>query len=1468
MTEDPRPPGMLSFALGAYADDEIADLPGVEAELARVREVFALFGAEDEDWDVPMAGRGHAQVTERLTKWRLAADPRDTVLYWIGHGELTDDGARLLTHDRFSRLRPEDLSDALAHRASTAPEAVWTFVVVDTCHASAFVKDTAAALGKRKGRQYALLFGVSGDGTTRLGEFGTALRTVVDTDFRGQAVIPLHALAVRLKELLHTSDFSEPSGLTGARLVRRGPWLPFRGPLDTMDGLDAALRALAPDRLREFTESIEQARDAEYDDVTWHFTGRRAERRQVADWLRERHQGMLVVTGAPGAGKSAFLGHLLAQSQPALRAALKGLRLVMEDEERNRPPDDVFTAALSLRNLGTAATVTAIAEACGLGAPHTPRDLRQPAHWLVRRVRDGRRPLTLLFDALDEAQDPVAVADGVLRALAALPGVRLVVGTRRSTTSESAPKPPDGPDTTTGPGAATGPDAPASPGTPGSTDILDALGVPPPSEEHTGGADGGTSAVRLTAEPEDVVLHVMDRLDAGLTGTLPYRARTLIRNLIEEDHWGFLFARLAVHEILARPRLLDDAGELRRLLSGADPGVLIDAAVGRLRAAAPENGHMLRALAHAQGRGLPLTGDIWATVTAALSGGPAPGHERFETLTRAAAPYISLDEDDGLTVYRLAHHTFQERLLATDGDATVRAGHLAVLGALLATVRPGSGDPLHPYVRRHLSGHAAAAGMDGWQALAARPDVLDRLDARALGADAVRSALGRPGVPEAVTGVLGARHRLVHARPQDRRGIREMAMAQQAGTTEFPAPRATDGDTAAWTVRRAWLRPQEPHTTMDGRGRLGLSALTSCPGRRGTDLIVAGGADGTVRVWSPTGERVQLLPGPPGREVRTVLALPGPDGDTLLAAGGSGDQVRLWRVRGQHAETLTTVRHPGGVRSLTVLPEDGRPLLATGGDDGVVRLWDPATGVPHRTLRTVRDEQREFTSRYRSRPGAGRRHWVRAMTACTAPAPAGGTPRTLLATAGQDGRIRLWDTSAGQDGDEPVSAWNARHGRVSALLTLTGRGSGALLASCGEDGTVRVWDPATGRQTLPDLRGHTRRVNDLAVLDGPDGGTLLASAGDDGTLCLWDPLTGRRLGEPWSTGHTKGIRALAVFTGPGQRTMLATAGQDGRVRTWDPAARPAAPDDTTLCHSGPVHAVTAYRRQDSRVSLATVSSDRTVRLWDPAQSRPTGLMLHPRAVRAVTAFQAEGRAQMLATAGNDGLIRIWDPATGRRLDPPLAARGRVAALVTFPGPGKKKILLASAAGRRVRLWDPRARTTFGPEFTAHDKSVTAMTWFRDPQGGHLLLVTAGADRTLRIWDAHHRTEARPPVVLPSGPLALCAVVRDGRALLAVGGRDRSILLLDAATGARTRVLTGHSKPVTALAWTGKGDNLRLVSGSWDRDLRVWDPFGPLPPLTVPLGVAVHGLCVADGRPAVACVEGLVVIDVPALRAAR
>lgn len=68
--------------------------------------------------------------------------------------------------------------------------------------------------------------------------------------------------------------------------------------------------------------------------------------------------------------------------------------------------------------------------------------------------------------------------------------------------------------------------------------------------------------------------------------------------------------------------------------------------------------------------------------------------------------------------------------------------------------------------------------------------------------------------------------------------------------------------------------------------------------------------------------------------------------------------------------------------------------------------------------------------------------------------------------------------------------------------------NGQLLASGGDDGKVRLWDPQTGRQ-IRALTGHSGGGGALAVAFSTNG--QLASGGGDYTVRLWNPQTGEQI---------------------------------------------------------------------------------------------------------------------------------------------------------------------------------------------------------------------------------------------------------------------------------------------------------------------------------------------------------------------
>jgi len=223
----------------------------------------------------------------------------------------------------------------------------------------------------------------------------------------------------------------------------------------------------------------------------------------------------------------------------------------------------------------------------------------------------------------------------------------------------------------------------------------------------------------------------------------------------------------------------------------------------------------------------------------------------------------------------------------------------------------------------------------------------------------------------------------------------------------------------------------------------------------------------------------------------------------------------------------------------------------------------------------------------------------------------------LLASAGADATVRLWDPTTGGH-----SA--TLEGHTDWAWALAFSPDGALLASAGTDHVVRLWDPTTERHSAT-LEGHTDWAWALAF--SPDG-ALLASAGADHVVRLWDPTTGRH--SATLEGHTDGVGALA-FSPDG--ALLASAGADHVVRLWDP---------TTGGHSatleGHTSEVTALAFSPDGALLASAGTDHVVRLWDPTTGGHSATLEGHTSEVTALAFSPDGH--LLASMGRHGDLRI------------------------------------------------------------------------------------------------------------------------------------------------------------------------------------------------------------------------------------
>ena len=643
MDDEPAAPGtpvLRAFPIGVYRHH--SDLEA-DREADRLAKLLEPYGVRPHPWSTPAAQRDDTAVKARLRAWWEEQEPGEAILYWVGHGTASRNDAAL-AHATSPKdvhndgVDPKAIAQALIERQGAA-EAGWALVIIDACWSSTFVDGIYRYLiENRETTDRFGLLGVMDEGPIFLGRFTDLLESCLHQDFG-------RVNSVLLRQLLPTLEARLPHGrvlargLKQAALVREKPVSPFTGPLDVLEELRSATRdQLPPTIWEQLKADLPSVHNSE---MPWLFEGRDVERARICRWLEQSAHGMMIVTGDAGSGKSALLGQILLHSLPSVSGPLSAAGLTSAPSADHVPPARVFDGVVNLAEGPTEVIAARIARAAGLADPDSSATLGPAgatgASRLLTQLEQRERPLTLLLDGFDESPEPETLASALLRPLAALPQVRVLIGTRPSSTSDFDARE-------------------------GVSDLLAMLG------QRTANDTG--EQIWLSPENEAVRSYVMKRLVAACAdGTVVPRDEVdtalqieRIARAVALERRGFLFARLAVNEIIADQSLFDPehADTLDEALRGGHRG-LFARAVRRLAAQSDSYYAIMDALSLAQGAGIPLLDGVWRTMGAARAGGGRTvSQAEVSAFLDAARPYVTMDIADGQTVFRFAHRTFAD----------------------------------------------------------------------------------------------------------------------------------------------------------------------------------------------------------------------------------------------------------------------------------------------------------------------------------------------------------------------------------------------------------------------------------------------------------------------------------------------------------------------------------------------------------------------------------------------------------------------------------------------------------------------------------------------------------------------------------------------------------------------------------------------------------------------------------------
>jgi WD40 repeat protein len=351
----------------------------------------------------------------------------------------------------------------------------------------------------------------------------------------------------------------------------------------------------------------------------------------------------------------------------------------------------------------------------------------------------------------------------------------------------------------------------------------------------------------------------------------------------------------------------------------------------------------------------------------------------------------------------------------------------------------------------------------------------------------------------------------------------------------------------------------------------------------------------------------------------------------------------------------------------------------------------------------------------------------------------------IVASAGADGLVRLWDFRTGKE----VLRFRGHEGIVYGIAFAP---DGRTLASAGGDKTVRLWDVSTGKPVRV-FRGHDAEA--IYVAFTPDGKTLASSASSSGhssEIRLWAVETGKEL-RRLNGGETDDEHLIA-FAADGKTLFGAAVRRGQTIWQWDVATGEL------------LHSFRAYKNGMSSICisadgrlLASASCAGEVALWDMGRWDKPRRQWKENGKLCAVALSPDGKTVALCSEYGDGWVRLRRADTGEELRQIRTREFAEPHGLAFSPDGK--VIAWDAGGNFVRLWDTATGEEIFPR-TGHETEVTSVAVSADGR----FIASGGEDGTLCIWDAFTDRQRQRFTEDPRGVLSVA--FSPDRHTLAVG----------------------------------------------------------------------------------------------------
>ncbi|KAK3363996.1 beta transducin-like protein HET-D2Y [Lasiosphaeria hispida] len=243
------------------------------------------------------------------------------------------------------------------------------------------------------------------------------------------------------------------------------------------------------------------------------------------------------------------------------------------------------------------------------------------------------------------------------------------------------------------------------------------------------------------------------------------------------------------------------------------------------------------------------------------------------------------------------------------------------------------------------------------------------------------------------------------------------------------------------------------------------------------------------------------------------------------------------------------------------------------------------------------------------------------------------------------------------------------------------------------------------------------------------------------------------------------------------------------------------PDSKLVASGGDINSITFS--PDLKL-MASGSDDKTVKIWDVATGACTQMLEgHSGYINSITFSPdsnliASGSNSKLVVSGSDvKTVKIWNVATGACTQTLEGHSGNVRSITFLPD---LKLMVSRSYDKTVKIWN-MATGACTQTLEGHSGGVNSITFSPDSK-----LVAS-------------RSNSNPKLIASGGFISSIIFSPDSK-LMASGSCDKTIKIWNAATGACTQMLKGHSGYVNSIMFS-PNSNL-IASGSDDKTVKIWN----------------------------------------------